>query len=436
MNPKYLERMKSLLKDEYDDYLSCLNEPRKKGFRINPLKIKDESCLDYLKGEKSPFAKNGWYFKEDFKGIGYYPETLAGAIYIQEPSASSAITILDPKKGMKVLDLCAAPGSKSTQIAEKLDNEGFLLVNEIDNKRAKILLENIERCGCANCVVTNATTKEIADEFNEFFDMVLCDAPCSGEGLFRKESEEKIAWSLENIEVCSKRQSSILDDAYRCLKKDGILVYSTCTFSLEENEKNIKNFLNKYQDMELLPIENNFGRPGFDLGQNTYFAKRIFPMDGGEGHFIAKMIKRGGSSTTHQIYKNDKLPKEAEKILKDLLDKQYPYYYLNQNKLFGGTSPFYNLHSIHVLRNQIYLGEIKNNRFEPSHHLFMSSYSPFKNKVEINNEEMEKYLHGEQLNHPCNKGFTSIIYNAFCLGGAKSDGQNLKNRFPKYLRKR
>lgn len=436
MNKDYLDRMKNLLGKEYPDYLACLNQPKQRGFRINPLKEKDDSKLDFFKGEKSPFCDNGWYLKEGLSGVGFTPEFLSGAIYMQEPSASSAVTILDPKPGMKIADLCAAPGSKSTQIAEKMNNSGFLLVNEIDKKRAKILLENIERNGTANCLITNNTVAEIADEFEGFFDMVLCDAPCSGEGMFRKESEEDIDWSIEGVKACANRQALILEDAYRCLRKGGTLVYSTCTFSMEEDEENVKQFLDHHPDMEIVPTNVTFGRSAYAIGNHTEYARRIFPMDGGEGHFIAKMQKQGNEISNHSFYDNIKLPKEVKVVLDDLLKEPYPYYYMYQNRVYAGVSPFYNTHHLHVLRNQVYLGEVKNGRFEPSHHLFLSSFTSFKKSVDLSLEEIKKYLHGEQITYSCDKGFTSICYHNYVLGGAKSDGKYLKNRYPKNLRTR
>lgn len=434
MNPKFLQCMQEMLGAEYDSYLSCLQEPKKRGFRINPLKTSDSSEFDVFRDKKSPFAYNGWYLKEDVKGVGFSPEYLSGCMYIQEPSASSAVTILNPEKEMKVADLCAAPGSKTTQIAELLGNTGFLLANEIDSKRGRILLENIERCGTTNCLVTNNSVQEIAKEFEGFFDMVLCDAPCSGEGMFRKEDEEDIDWSEEGVLACARRQAKILDGAYRCLRKGGTLVYSTCTFSKEENEENILSFLKRHDDMKLIPIDVDFGRCGFDIGNHTDFTRRIFPMDEGEGHFIAKMVKDGNETVSHSFYENAKLPKEVKIVLEDLLEKSYPYYYIYQNKVYGGTHPFYDTHSLHILRNQVYLGEMKNGRFEPSHHLFLSAYTPLKRRIELTEEEMKRYYHGEEIPHSCDKGFTSVTYHDHVLGGAKSDGKHLKNRYPKGLR--
>ncbi len=287
---------------------------------------------------------------------------MAGFFYIQEPSASSAVTILDPKPGMKVLDMCAAPGSKSTQISEMLEQDGLLVANEIHPTRARVLLENIERCGSANTIVLNNDPQDISKAFPEFFDMVLCDAPCSGEGMFRKEDQAVEQWSLENVQACAVRQSCILDEAYKCLKPGGTMVYSTCTFAMEENEKCMLKFVQEHPDMHLVPIEVNFGRKAFDLGSHTDYARRIFPMDGGEGHFIAKLHKDGEpTESTKKVMQSQPLPKEAKEFFDTFFVKQYPYYFVKNDKVYGGIQPFYEVGKCHLLRHQVFLGEIEKN---------------------------------------------------------------------------
>lgn len=318
MNELFLERMREMLKGEYPTYLEKLNDPARKGIRINTLKITPAdffACTNY-ELEKSPFAKNGYYANIK-SGVGFTPEHMSGFFYIQEPSASSAVTILEPKPGMKVLDMCAAPGSKSTQISELLHQCGLLVANEIHPTRARVLLENVERCGSANTIVLNNDPKDISKAFPEFFDMVLCDAPCSGEGMFRKEDQAVEQWSLENVQACAVRQIAILNEAYKCLKPGGIMVYSTCTFAMEENELCIQKFIQEHLDMHLVPINVEFGRKAFDLGSHTDYARRIFPMDGGEGHFIAKLKKDGNrTESTKKVMQSQPLPKEAKEFLK------------------------------------------------------------------------------------------------------------------------
>ncbi|MCI5723670.1 MAG: RsmF rRNA methyltransferase first C-terminal domain-containing protein [Erysipelotrichaceae bacterium] len=437
MNELFLKRMQDMLQYEYPAYIESLSSPLRKGLRINTLKISTEdflSCTDY-KLSKSPFAKNGYYL-EAHKGIGYTVEHQSGFFYLQEPSASSAVTVLDPRPGMKVLDMCAAPGSKSTQIAEMLKQDGLLVSNEIHPNRARILEDNIERCGSANTIVINSDPKTVAKAFPFFFDMVLCDAPCSGEGMFRKEEQALTEWSLKNVQACAIRQQGILEEAYRCLKPGGTLVYSTCTFAIEENELCIKEFIQNHEDMHLVPIDVDFGRSGFDVGYHTEYTRRIFPMDGGEGHFIAKLIKDGNQESTVKLMASQPMPKEAKNFLDEMLVQQYPYYFVNNNKVYGGTQPFYSCGKCHLLRHQVLLGEMEKNRFVPSHGFFMSAYTKFKNQLELNQEDMNRYIHGEQLNIACPKGWYALSYHGVMIGGAKSDGSALKNKYPKNLRLR
>ncbi len=438
MNELFLQRMQALLKDEFPSYLKALEQPPYRGFRINTLKITPEDFFVKfpLDHSPSPYADNGYYTNEK-SGIGYQPEYLAGLLYMQEPSASSAVTVLDPKPGDCIVDLCAAPGSKSTQILEKLNHEGILIANEINPKRAKILLENVERNGADNCIVTNSDTHTIAKQFPCFFDKVLCDAPCSGEGMVRKEEEAVNQWSLELVQHCASLQKTILEDAYACLKPGGILVYSTCTLNLEENELQIQQFLRQHEDMELVDSGCTFGRKGLVTEDHLDLTRRIFPQDGGEGHFIAKLHKKGEPDTIQpKLLKGQAIPKEVSLFLKEQLETPYPYLYCYQNRVYGGTYPFLDTGKIHVLRNQVYLGELLKNRFEPSHHFYLSAHSAFKHCFEMNNEQTKAYIHGEQINDKCEKGWTAMCIQGHVLGAAKSDGKALKNKFPKAFRTR
>lgn len=436
MNEAFLKNMQNLLGDEYPAYLESLNQAPERGFRVNTLKTTPEKLFAVLDidHKKSPFAKNGYYTNAK-AGIGYTPEYLAGAFYMQEPSASSAVTILDPKPGMKVLDLCAAPGSKSTQILEKLADQGLLVANEIDRKRAGILLENIERNGASNAIVLNEDTKVIADTFPEYFDAVLCDAPCSGEGMMRKEKEAVVQWSEELVAHCALLQKEILENAYRCLRKGGTLVYSTCTLNKKENEEQILSFLKRHPDMHMEDPHVAFGRHGFITEKNIDLSVRIFPMDGGEGHFVARMHKNGAAEGYDlPLLKGDAIPKDLKKMLADDLEQQYPYLYMKNGKLYGGTFPFAKTGRCHLLRNQVYLGEAKKGRFEYAWPAFLSSCSSFSRKYDLNDEEVKRYLHGEQISASVEKGWYAMCYHGYALGGAKSDGKALKNHYPKAYR--
>ncbi|MGM9940892.1 MAG: NOL1/NOP2/sun family putative RNA methylase [Bulleidia sp.] len=436
MNELFEIQMRELLKDEFDSYMECLSQQPQKGFRINTLKTDAAhlfSCVN-LNPVQHPFADNGYYTDVE-RGIGYTPEYMAGTFYMQEPSASSAVTILDPKPGLNILDMCAAPGSKSTQIAEKMSHQGLLVCNEINPKRAAVLVENIERHGCANAVVTNSDTSLLADELGGFFDMVLCDAPCSGEGMMRKEDEASRQWSPKLVSDCAQLQKEILENAYRCLKPGGVLVYSTCTLNMQENELQILQFLKNHPDMHMDDAHVHFGRRAMISDFGIDQAVRIFPMDGGEGHFIARMVKDGVSGSVQLlVLKSERIQKDTMETLRNTIEKDYPYMYAYHGYVYGGTNPFYDFGKVRVMRAQVRLGEEKKGRFECDHHLFMSAWSPFVKRYEMNDAEVRKYMHGEQISGSIGKGWTAMCYHDNVMGGAKSDGKVLKNHFPKAFR--
>lgn len=439
MNEAYLKRMEEMLKDEYPAYLEMLDHPARRGFRVNPLKCTEEELFELtgISHEKSPFAEDSWYTDEE-AGIGFTPAHLSGLFYMQEPSASSAVAILRPEPGMKVLDLCAAPGSKTTQIAGMMKNKGLIVANEFNANRARILVENIERFGASNVIVVNADTKDVADAYEEYFDAVLCDAPCSGEGMMRRESVAVSQWTPELVLSCAALQSEILDNAYRALRPGGVLVYSTCTFSMEENELQVEAFLKRHPDMHLEETGVTFGRESFPIGTETIRARRIFPMDGGEGHFAVRLRKdeREFTPRSLNVLKGAELPSAVRKEIEAVIKEPYPYYFVYKDRVYGGSAPFTQTGRCRLMRHQVLIGEMKNGRFEFSHHFFMSAWSAFRNTVELNDEETARYLHGEQINKPVKKGWYAVCSHSHVLGGAKSDGKSLKNRYPKNMRTR
>ena len=308
----FLERMKSLLGGEFDAWLKIYNSDDVfRGLRVNTLKCSADKLREHIGFElrQTPFCLEGFYIPSDISGIGNLPLHHAGAFYVQEPSATSAVTMLGVEKGDKVLDLCAAPGGKSTQIASALGGEGLLWSNEIVRNRAIILLSNIERMGVKNAVVSNCRPDILCDKLTGYFDKVLVDAPCSGEGMFRKNSAAE-EWSAEHVKSCADRQLKILNSAKRALKQNGVMVYSTCTFSREENEGVVEEFLKQNPDFEIEDSGVSFGRPTLD------YARRIFPMDGGEGHFAVRLRKNGAEMSVPEVRNNpSKLPDFAEDFI-------------------------------------------------------------------------------------------------------------------------
>jgi len=435
LKQEYLDQMKDLLGRDFDSYLEAMTLPPGRGFRVNTLKISDEKLQQLLPFRMihTGFAAHGYHLPEDYELRRSLPYA-AGLFYVQEPSASAAVTALDPEPGMMVLDLCAAPGSKSTQIAEAMQNRGLLVANEIHPKRARILAENLEKCGAANAMVLNADPSEIASAFPEAFDQVLCDAPCSGEGMFRKDPEAMDEWTPDSPRSCAIRQRSILECAYQALKPGGTMVYSTCTFNLEENERNMIWFLSAHPDMEIAEIPAGFGRPGLLPGMEK--ARRIFPMDGGEGHFICRMHRMPSKAAVFrpELLTGDHMPREGASALSDLLAEPYPYQLIRKDRIYISTMPFISAGRCHMLREGILAGEMRSGRFEPDHSLYMSSASHFTHAAELDDSQAWKYLAGEEITLAAEKGYLAVSWNGYTLGFGKCDGRALKNKYPKEYR--
>lgn len=300
----FVEKMEKLLGSEAEAFFESYDAERKFGLRINPLKQKngefpvEESPLgEHLKGlAKVPWAKEGFYYEASMRP-GRHPFHEAGAYYIQEPSAMSVAEALDPKPGERILDLCAAPGGKSTHLAGKMDGQGLLVCNEIHPARAKILAQNIERLGVENAVVTNMDPFQLAPIFPEFFDGIVVDAPCSGEGMFRKDENARNEWSPDHVKQCAGLQDGILDCAAEMLKDGGRIAYSTCTFSPEENEQSVERFLKRHPEFSVVQPELakffSAGHPEWaDGNEELKKTIRIWPHRAdGEGHFLALLVK-------------------------------------------------------------------------------------------------------------------------------------------------
>lgn len=434
----FLLRMKSLLGDEFDEFLKFYNsDDFIKGLRVNTLKCSPKKLCSLLDFElkKTPFCDEGFYIPSDVKSIGNNPLHHAGAFYVQEPSATSAVTMLDVHEGDYVLDLCAAPGGKSTQIGAKLNGTGLLWSNEIVRNRANILLSNIERTGISNAVVSNCRPDELCKRLENRFDRILVDAPCSGEGMFRKNDAER-EWSIEHVKSCAARQLLILNSAKNALKNGGYMVYSTCTFSKEENEGVISRFLAENPDFELVDSGVTFGRPTLD------YARRIFPMDGGEGHFAAKLHKKG------EPYSNYNIPKKNNKIDSKIFDF-YDGIFIDRpfgenievikDKIIVLPQNYnFDVKGLQILRAGVILGEIVKNRIEPHHSAFTAAKKEnCKSAVDfdVNSKEISAYLHGEEIAVSQDvKGYTAVCVNGITTCFGKASNSRLKNKYPKGLR--
>lgn len=431
MDNQFMKRIQTYLPDEYDVFINTLSNEMYRGLRVNPQKITDEDFQNDVgfSMRKTLFCQHGYYVDQ---ALGLHPYHVSGLFYLQEPSASSPVEVLDVQEDDVVLDLCAAPGGKSTQIAANLKS-GFLVANETDAKRAQVLLSNMERMGVSDMIVSNSKPERLCSAFASCFDKVLVDAPCSGEGMMKKHNEVLQDWSLKRIEACAARQKGILTAAYQALKKDGILVYSTCTYAKEENEDVITWFLENYPDMELIPIDVTWGRPAFGMP-----ARRIFPMDKGEGHFLCKLKKTRGTCRKLPTVKKQNMNINAKTFVLDQLGFLPAYAYMDMNEVYGMNHPFIRTKGLHILRQGVYLGKCVKNRFEPGHSFYMVAdwLQAYKNKVNLNREQMDDFMHGLEIEYPFKKGYVAVCVNGYPFGFGKSDGNKIKNKIPKGLRLR
>lgn len=448
LNKDFIEKMKVLLKEDFESFIKELDKEPYRALRVNTLKITTDEFkrISPFSLKPVPWCDMGFYFDNNERP-GSHVFHDAGLYYIQEPSAMAVTEVLDPKPGEFVLDLSAAPGGKSTHIASKLNGEGILVANEINSKRVKILAENIERMGIKNAIILNESPDRLTDKFREYFDKILVDAPCSGEGMFRKDEIARKEWSKENVASCAARQKNILDSASEMLKPGGILVYSTCTFSPEEDEGVISDFLKKHENYDI--VESNV-YSGFDYGHpewvngNDKLKKciRLWPhMIKGEGHFITKLKKEGIND-----YKGEnKIKKIIDKDVKFFYDFANNYLDIDVNKLnlkIIGDHIYHipyqlpHLSGIKVYRHGWDLGILKKNRFEPSHWLAMAlKKDESRQYYKLKDFELDKYLHGETLNVDMEDGWLLVLVDEFPIGWGKVTKGILKNYYPKCLRR-
>lgn len=431
-------RMKSLLKDEYDDFKKALLEKPVKGLYLNRNKKNVERVLDQNYVEHHPIVENGYLYDENYHP-GRSAYFLAGLYYIQEPSAMLVADALPIEPDDFVLDMCGAPGGKSCEIASRLTGEGVLIANDIEASRARILSENIERFGLDNTIVTNVDPMRFTKQFQEAFDKIVLDAPCSGEGMIRKLEQAIDTWSEEKVLECAHIQKNLLKGAYDMLKQGGMVIYSTCTYSYEENEAMVHYAVDEL-GFELLPLNKSSGLcPGVDLDEVV----RCYPHHyRGEGHFIA-LLRKPGNSPRKQVRTIKPSVNLADlKVLKafyqENLNKKVPSYIIENNgHLYAVKKNFPELKGIRVLRNGLYLGEVRKNRFIPSYSLALTlTKQDVKRSYDFpsESEEIKKYIHGETLEGTGEKGFGVIFVDGYPLSFYKESNQ-VKNLFPKGLRR-
>ena len=437
----FIEKMKTLPGFELEKYLESFNSPRLYGLRANTLKISPKELEDIFPGNLRtvPWCKEGFYYDGESVRPAKHPYYSAGLYYIQEPSAMSTGAVVPVSPGERVLDLCAAPGGKSTQLAARLQGEGLLVSNDISASRCKALLKNIELCGIKNALVTNSTPEKLAGEFEGFFDKIITDAPCSGEGMFRKDEGAVRGWQEHKTEVCCSLQREILHYADIMLRPGGILAYSTCTFAPEEDEGMIWEFLQKH-DYTLLDFDKSTGFiDGFpewcNGGEELKKCGRLMPyIVDGEGHFLCLLQKKGACERKLDPVKEEKIKdiEYFEDFCAQSLNVDFSGSLTRHGDSLFMSAYQGDMKGIRIMRNGLYLGEFKKKRFEPSQALAMAlKRNEAKNTVSFKAEaeEVTRYLKGESFQTEAEDGFCLFCTDNYPLGWGKVKNNRLKNRY-------
>lgn len=462
----FVMRMRQLLGSECDAFFASYEKERALGLRVNTMKVPAEV---FARENQETFSlrpvswcREGFYYEQESRP-GRHPYHEAGVYYIQEPSAMAVVSLLDPKPGERVLDLCAAPGGKTTHIASRLNGKGLLVSNEIHPARAKILSQNVERMGIGNAIVTNEDSGSLAEFFPEFFDCMVVDAPCSGEGMFRKDEQARNEWSEANVRLCAERQQEILDNAAKMLKPGGRMVYSTCTFAPKEDEDGIAAFLERHPEFSVVCLEKDevpeglsSGHPEWSRGhnpelQNTF---RIWPHKSeGEGHYLALLRKNGtwtaedGRKRKQPKYWNDKAGRSyVEEFLKksltasdhDALEEGMDRLILFGDQLYQLPEGTPALDRLRVLRPGLHLGAFKTKRFEPAHalsHFLKPEQAVSVCRLEPEDPQVLDYLKGNTVKGEAGlSGWTLVCIGDYPLGWGKAVSGTVKNHYPKGLR--
>lgn len=445
--PDFENKFRNLMSpEEFDEFITALNDDRTAGLRLNGLKadLPAWNRISPFETRPVPWTRYGFYIKDDSRP-GIHPYYHAGLYYIQEPSAMFPAEVLKAEPEDRVLDLCAAPGGKTVALAASMKNRGFLLSNDINPKRIKALVKNIELCGITNTVVTNESPERLSEVYRGFFNKVLLDVPCSGEGMFRKDPDAVKSWSKYKSEELQGLQREIFDHAYRMLSPGGTLIYSTCTFSPEENEQNIAFFLRTYPDLYLIDIPKDFGiepgRPDWADGNPELLkTARLWPHRvKGEGHFVALFGRHGEYTPVNTDSKPDEpLKSFLEFCDKVLTKKPEGIYHVDGPHMNIIPAGFENNEKLRIIKTGLYVGEEVHGKFEPSQAFAMAlewNNAKRKKGFSLDDPDLMRYLKGETLFSDGEKGYILIGVENYPVGWGKIDDKRLKNLYPKGWRK-
>lgn len=429
MNKLFLDRAKSYFGKDADRFIELLNEKPTHGFFLNSLKADKDDILslidfDYKKSNLNP---NSYYSNVD--SIGKSKAFELGLIYPQDTESSYSSTFINVSNINLIVDMCAAPGGKSINIINKYPN-ALCISNDVNYKRASELSKNLERLGLTNTIISSKEPKELVKSLKGNVDLVVLDAPCSGEGMIRKYPEILEDYSIENIVRLSNIQKDLLENAYELVKENGYILYSTCTYAFEEDEDQIKDFLNKHLDVELIKLESDIN---YSKLEGTI---KLCPLNDTEGQFICLLKRKSSNELAMLKYLKAVNNKHVEDFIKNNLDLGEYYLFKSNDNFYLSINPLLDLGN-NVIRSGIYLGELKKDRFEPAHNLYRSVYlkDKFKNKVDLNDDEYESFVKGLEIKKELNDGYYLVTYKNHSLAYGKLSNNTLKNKYPKGLRR-
>ena len=429
INKEFLDRVKLYFQDKADEFLDSLNKEATHGFFLNTNKGKKEDILKLIDFEykDSCFNPNAYYHINDNIGKSIVNEL--GLIYPQdiESSLSSSLFHLDDVN--LIVDLCAAPGGKTIDYMNAYPN-ARIIANDVSYKRALILASNLERLGLDNASVTLKKPNELAKELKGNADLVILDAPCSGEGMIRKYPEILDTYSISNICNLAAIQSDLLESAYELVKENGHIIYSTCTYAFEEDENQIRDFINKHSDIEIVHLDFNYN---YSKLPGTI---KLCPINNTEGQFIC-LLKRKASNTQNSIkYLKTIRNSIVDSFIRTNLDLDDYYLYQNDNKFYLSLNPLFDL-GYSTLRNGIYIGDVIKDRFEPNHNLYRANslIGKYKYVYELNDKEYLDYIRGLEIKGSFTNNYYLVTYKNYSLGFGKASNNVLKNKYPKGLRK-
>ena len=448
--PLFEQRERALLGARFEELFCAPSAGPVRGATVNLLRCTPDrfAAAAGFAMEPSPFCPSAFVVKEPDWKPGRHPYHHAGVFYAQEPSAAAPAALLDVRPGMRVADLCAAPGGKTSQLAAALQGQGILLANEYVAARAEVLRQNLERMGVTNAVVTNEDTARLADALPGFFDRILVDAPCSGEGMFRKEAAAVAQYGQPLLDQCAALGAQILDNAARMLAPGGVMVYSTCTFAPGEDEGQVASFLDRHPEFSLCDLSDcGFGRPGEanragNLPLPAEFCRRIWPADGGEGHFMARLQKAPDAPTAPSSRIKPRKPAKPDREWLDFAQEFFPTLVRHPLTAVGdglvlAPDPLLPAASLRILRAGVPAGRTIKKRFEPSHALFMAYGAQCSNRepLTLDDPRTAAWLRGEEIDAAtAHNGWCAVVVDGAPLGGGKVSSGRIKNHYPKALR--